>query len=78
MGIWDVATGELLHLIDSLRRVTHGVVVTPDGRFAIVTVEGVGGDPGSVEVIEIESGTRVASARIGKQAGGIALWKLEG
>ncbi len=78
VGIWDVATGRLLHLVDSLMRVTHGVAVTPDGRYAIVTVEGVGGDPGGVEVIEIESGTRVASAEVGKQAGGIALWKMEG
>ena len=77
LGIWDVATGELLHMIDSLMRVTHGVVATPDGRYAIVTVEGIGGDPGTVEVIEIATGTRVASAQIGKQAGGIALWKME-
>ncbi len=77
LGIWDVETGALLHLIDSLMPVTHGVVVTPDGRYAIVTVEGIGGDPGTVEVIDIESGTRLASAEIGKQAGGIALWKME-
>ena len=78
LGVWDVASGELLHLVDSLMRVTHGVVATPDGRYAIVTVEGIGGDPGTVEVIDLESGTRVASAQIGKQAGGIALWKMEG
>ena len=78
LGIWNVATGALLHLIDSEMRVTHGVVVTPDGRYAIVTVEGIGGDPGTVEVIDIEAGTRVASAEIGKQAGGIALWRMEG
>ncbi len=78
LGIWDVETGERLHLVDSAMRVTHGVVVTPDGRYAIVTVEGIGGDPGTVEVIEIESGNRVAAAEVGKQAGGIALWKMEG
>ena len=78
LGIWDVETGALLHLVDSQMPVTHGVVATPDGRYAIVTVEGIGGDPGTVEVIEIESGARVASAQIGKQAGGIALWKMEG
>ena len=78
LGIWDIETGEPLHFIDSLMRVTHGVVVTPDGRYAIVTVEGIGGDPGTVEVIDIEAGTRVASAQIGKQAGGIVLWNMEG
>ena len=78
VGIWDVESRELLHMIDSEMRVTHGVVATPDGRYAIVTVEGIGGDPGTVEVIEIETGNRVASAQVGKQAGGIALWKMEG
>ena len=77
LGIWDIDSGELLHLIDSLMRVTHGVVATPDGRYAFVTVEGVGGDPGTVEVIDLQAGARVASASIGKQAGGIALWKME-
>lgn len=77
-AVWELATGELLHLLDSKMRVTHGVVATPDGRYAIVTVEGIGGDPGTVEVIDLEAGRRVASAEIGKQAGGIALWKMEG
>ena len=77
-GVWDLATGERLHLLDSTMRVTHGVVATPDGRYAVVTVEGIGGDPGTVEVIDLEAGERVASAAIGKQAGGIALWKMEG
>lgn len=77
-GVWDVATGQRLHLLDSTMRVTHGVVATPDGRYAVVTVEGIGGDPGTVEVIDLETGQRVASASVGKQAGGIALWKMEG
>ena len=77
-AVWELATGKRLHLLDSKMRVTHGVVATPDGRYAIVTVEGIGGDPGTVEVIDLEAGRRVASASIGKQAGGIALWKMEG
>ena len=76
-GVWDLESGQRLHLVESLRPVTHGVVSTPDGRYAIVTVEGIGGDPGTVEVIDLGAGTRVASATIGKQAGGIALWKME-
>ena len=77
LGVWDLTSGEQLHLIDSLLPVTHGVVATPDSRYAIVTVEGIGGDPGTVEVIDLEAGARVASTTIGKQAGGIALWKME-
>ena len=78
VAVWDLASGELVHLVDSLKPVTHGVVATPDGRYALVTVEGIGGDPGTVEVIDLELGERVAAAAVGKQAGGIALWKMEG
>lgn len=77
VGAWSTESGEPLFRIDSLRPVTHGVVSTPDSRYAIITVEGVGGDPGTVEVIDLEAGARVASATIGKQAGGIAFWKME-
>ena len=76
VGVWELESGARLHLVDSLQRVTHGVVATPDSRYALVTVEGVGGDPGIVEVLDLEKGERAASARIGKQAGGIALWKM--
>ena len=35
------------------RRITHGVTVSPDNRFAFVTVEGVADDPGTVDVIDL-------------------------
>lgn len=73
LGIWDVESGERIATIDSMQRVTHGVAVTDDGRFAFVSVEGVGGEPGIVEVIDLQTHERVGSAEIGKQAGGIAL-----
>ena len=57
---------------------THGVVVTPDSRYAFVSVEGIGGDPGTVDVIDLETMRQVATADVGKQAGGIAFWKTVG
>jgi hypothetical protein len=54
--------------------VPHAVVVTPDGRFAFVTVEGIGGEPGGVEVYDVAGAERIAVLDVGKQAGGIALW----
>ena len=53
------------------------MVVSPDSRYAFVSIEGVGGEPGTVDVIDLESGTRVGSADMGKQAGGIGFWKVE-
>lgn len=73
LAVWDLDTGERLARIESTRKVTHGVVVTSDDRFAFVTVEGIGGQPGTVEVIDLANHVRVAVAEVGKQAGGITL-----
>jgi DNA-binding beta-propeller fold protein YncE len=76
-GIWNLETGTETAVIGNTRRVTHGVVITPDGRYALVTAEGIGGEPGAVDVIDLQTKERVASAETGKQAGGIAFWKME-
>ncbi len=77
IGIWDLAAGKELARIASSRTVTHGVVISPDGRYAFVSAEGKGAEPGSVDVIDLESLTMVASVEVGLQAGGIAFWKQE-
>ena len=74
-GIWDLSAGEREARLANSRTVTHGVVTTPDGRYAIVTAEGVGGEPGAVDVFDLEAGARVASVDVGQQAGGVAFWK---
>ena len=76
-AIWNLETGEETAVIDNTRRVTHGVTITPDGRYALVTAEGIGGEPGAVDVIDLQAQQRAASAETGKQAGGIAFWKME-
>jgi DNA-binding beta-propeller fold protein YncE len=53
------------------------VAVSPDGRYAFVSAEGIGGEPGALDVIDLQEGRRVASAAVGKQAGGVALWTAE-
>ena len=76
-GIWDLEAGEELAKIPNSRKVTHGVAISPDGRYAFLSVEGVGGEPGAVDVIDLQKLERVATAETGKQAGGIAFWKTD-
>jgi DNA-binding beta-propeller fold protein YncE len=76
VSVWRRSTGERIALIPSARKVTHGVVVSPDGRYAFVSVEGIGGERGAVDVIDLRDLQRVATADVGKQAGGIAFWKV--
>jgi DNA-binding beta-propeller fold protein YncE len=53
------------------------VAVSPDSRYAFVSIEGVGTEPGTVDVIDLETGSRVGSVDVGRQAGGIGFWKME-
>ena len=78
VSFWDLASGEERARIETSRTIPHGVAVTPDGAYAFVTLEGVGSDPGTVEVYDLAILRRVATVDIGKQAGGIAFWKVEG
>ena len=76
VGMWRRSTGERIALIPSARKVTHGIVVSPDGRYTFVSVEGIGGERGAVDVIDLQDLQRVATADVGKQAGGIVFWKV--
>ena len=77
VGFWDLESGTERASVAASARITHGVVITPDSRFAIVTVEEIGGEPGRVEFYSLESLEREAVIEVGKQASGIAFWKTE-
>jgi len=74
-GIWDLETGNQLARLENARSVTHGVVISPDSRYAFVTAEGVGAEAGVVDVFDLDTNERVASVEVGQQAGGLAFWK---
>jgi DNA-binding beta-propeller fold protein YncE len=76
VGIIDAKTGATLATLPTQRRVVHGVVITPDDRYAFVTVEGVGSEPGTVEIIDLAALKTVARVEVGQQAGGIDLLPL--
>lgn len=71
--VWRLEDAKLLAEIPGTRTVASGVAVSADGRYAFVTLEGKGGDPGTVDVIDLERLEKVASVDTGKQAGGVAV-----
>ena len=75
-GVWNLSTGKEVAKFKNTRKVTHGVSISPDSRYAFVSVEGIGKEPGAVEVFDLKTMEPVAIAEIGKQAGGIAFWKM--
>ena len=76
-GIWDLDSGKLLSEVKNSTSVSHGITISPDSKYAFISVEGIGGEPGIVDVIDIKSQTLIDNIEIGKQAGGIAFWKME-
>ncbi|MGB3468861.1 MAG: YncE family protein [Cyclobacteriaceae bacterium] len=76
-GIWDLNSNKELAVIQNSNKVTHGVAISSDSRYAFVSVEGIGGDPGAMDVIDLETNQLVTTALLGKQAGGIAFWKVD-
>lgn len=77
VGFWDLENGTERASVPASARITHGVVITPDSRYALVTVEEIGGNPGRVEQYDLETLERTAVVEVGKQASGIAFWKME-
>ena len=72
-SVWRLSDGALLADIADTRSVASGVAVSHDSRYAFVTLEGVGGEPGTVDVLDLRRLIMVASLDMGKQAGGITM-----
>ena len=77
VSIFDPKSGKELVRLPTKRKVVHGAVVTPDNRYAFISVEGIGSDPGTVEVIDLDSLKTIATLDVPTQAAGIDFWKTE-
>jgi DNA-binding beta-propeller fold protein YncE len=75
VSVIEIASGKEMARLPTRRRVVHGVVVSPDDRYAFVTVEGVAAEPGTLEIIDLATLTTVAVVDVAPQAGGIDLLK---
>lgn len=76
-GVWNLKKGKEIARVKNTRKIPHGVSISSDSKYAFISVEGIGGEPGTMDVIELKSAKKVASADMGKQAGGIIFWKME-
>ena len=77
VSIYELKSGRELSRLPTKRKVLHGVVVSPDDRYAFVTVEGIGSEPGTVEVIDLGALKTVATVDVGPTAAGIDFYKTE-
>jgi DNA-binding beta-propeller fold protein YncE len=77
VSIYDLKSGKELARLPTKRKVLHGVVVSPDDLYAFVTVEGVGSEPGTVEIIDLKALKTVATVDVGEEAAGVDFYRIE-
>ena len=77
VSIYDLKSGKELARLPTKRKVLHGVVVSPDDAYAFVTVEGIGSEPGTVEIIDLKALKTVATVDVGSEAAGVDFYKTE-
>ncbi len=75
-SIFDLSNKKMVSKLKNSTNVSHGIALSPDNKYAFISVEGVGGEPGVVDVINLETLKLISSVNVGKQAGGIAFWKI--
>ena len=77
VSVISLDAGEETARLGTTESFTHGVVVSPDGRYAFVTNEAVGSTPGTLDVFDLSSLELAASVELRHQAGGIAFWRTD-
>ncbi len=77
IGIPITTSGRELIRLATTRRFPAGVVISPDDRYAFVSVVGTGSDPGTVEIIDLIVRATVATVEVGRGARGIDFWKMQ-
>jgi DNA-binding beta-propeller fold protein YncE len=75
--VFDLAKGLKVGDFKSSTTVTHGIAISSDSRYAFVSSEGVGAEPGKVDVYDLSALAKVGTADVGQQASGIAFWRME-
>jgi DNA-binding beta-propeller fold protein YncE len=75
VSIFDLASGEETARIPTQRPVVHGVVISPDDRYAFISVEGIGSEPGTLEILDLERMEMAARVDVGQMAAGVVFWR---
>src|SRR5881397_3141805 len=62
--------------IPTSKPLPHGIAYSPDGRWAFISQESVGIDPGAVDVIDLTTRARVATIPVPRQPTGITILQM--
>jgi YVTN family beta-propeller protein len=73
VSVFDTRTWTEAARIPTTKRVPHGIAFSPDSRYAFVSQESVGTDPGAVDAIDLGALQHIASLPLPLQPTGIAV-----
>ena len=74
VSILDAGSLAELARVPTSKPVVHGVAYSPDGRYAYISSESVGADPGAVDMIDLGTRKVVTSVPVPLQPTGITIW----
>jgi YVTN family beta-propeller protein len=75
ISIVDTKTLTELARIPTTKKIVHGVAYSPDGKYAYISQESIGSDPGAIDVIDLTTRKTVSTIPIPAQPTGIAVLK---
>lgn len=75
VSLIDARTLTELARISTSKKIVHGVAYSPDSKYAFISAESVGADPGSVDMIDVAARKVVSTIAVPAQPTGISVWR---
>ncbi len=61
--------------VATTKRIVHGIAFSPDSRYAYISQESIGADPGAIDVIDLTTRQKVFTIPVPAQPTGIVVWR---
>jgi DNA-binding beta-propeller fold protein YncE len=62
--------------VSTTKKIVHGVAYSPDGRYAFISQESIGADPGAVDMFDLTTRRVVATVPVPAQPTGVAVLRV--
>ncbi len=76
VSLIDARSLRELARIPTSKPIVHGVAYSPEGRYAYISQESIGSDPGAIDVIDLTTRSRTGTVPVPAQPTGIAVLRL--
>ena len=75
VSLIDARTIAEVARVPTTKRIVHGVAFSPDSRYAYISQESIGADPGAIDVIDLTTRQKVSTVPVPAQPTGIVVWR---